>query len=257
MSDRAAFIRSICEAPRDNARRLIFADWLDECGAEPSDRDRAAFIRSQVAYARLPARCDVDPGLELKDFQQPRFYRPRCRCRVCRPRMRSYYAGRRWISWEWSGEVKFQSPRWHRGFVHSLLTNAFEFRHSCLNGVMGQHPIMMLRLRNRPHEGAGGWHWYNASADLARLQPHERASVYYARIPDDVHEYLKSPSGRWQTPQGWWAHTYPTAADAEHTLAVAMIDFGRELAGLPKLGLPTTRPKPQLAATRGAAAGEG
>jgi uncharacterized protein (TIGR02996 family) len=44
MSDRDALLAAIHQAPRDDAPRLIFADWLDEHG----DSDQAEFIRLQV-----------------------------------------------------------------------------------------------------------------------------------------------------------------------------------------------------------------
>jgi uncharacterized protein (TIGR02996 family) len=44
------FLRAICEAPDDDAPRLVFADWLDETG----DPDRAEFIRLHVRLARQP-----------------------------------------------------------------------------------------------------------------------------------------------------------------------------------------------------------
>ncbi len=55
MDQRAAFLRSICDDPDDDAVRLIFADWLDEHG-QP---ERAEFIRLQCDRAQrvepLPA----------------------------------------------------------------------------------------------------------------------------------------------------------------------------------------------------------
>lgn len=41
------------EAPRDDAVRLILADWLEENGDE-SERDRAAYLRAERAYGPLP-----------------------------------------------------------------------------------------------------------------------------------------------------------------------------------------------------------
>jgi uncharacterized protein (TIGR02996 family) len=41
------FLRAICDAPDDDAPRLIYADWLDENG----DSERAEFIRLQVRIA--------------------------------------------------------------------------------------------------------------------------------------------------------------------------------------------------------------
>src|SRR4051794_488825 len=44
MSDRDALLAAIRQAPRDDAPRLVYADWLDENG----DSDRAEFIRLQI-----------------------------------------------------------------------------------------------------------------------------------------------------------------------------------------------------------------
>src|SRR5438309_7067053 len=44
MSDRDALLAAIREAPRDDAPRLIYADWLDEHG----EADLAEFIRVQI-----------------------------------------------------------------------------------------------------------------------------------------------------------------------------------------------------------------
>jgi uncharacterized protein (TIGR02996 family) len=49
MTDREAFVAAIADTPRDDAPRLVYADWLDEHG-EP---ERAAFIRLQCRAARL------------------------------------------------------------------------------------------------------------------------------------------------------------------------------------------------------------
>ena len=50
------FLRAICEAPDDDAPRLVFADWLDENG----DPERAEFIRQHVQLARQPEAAAVD-----------------------------------------------------------------------------------------------------------------------------------------------------------------------------------------------------
>jgi uncharacterized protein (TIGR02996 family) len=44
MSDEASFLRTIQANPKDDAPRLVYADWLDECGDELSSR-KAAFLR--------------------------------------------------------------------------------------------------------------------------------------------------------------------------------------------------------------------
>src|SRR5215471_3698309 len=61
MSLHEAFLRSIIEAPDDDAPRLAYSDWLEEHG-EP---DRAEFIRVQC---RLAALDEDDP--ERRELQK-------------------------------------------------------------------------------------------------------------------------------------------------------------------------------------------
>jgi uncharacterized protein (TIGR02996 family) len=63
------FLRAICQAPDDDAPRLVFADWLDENG----DPERAEFIRLHVRLAREPDA----PGLEQRCKELFRQYWPR------------------------------------------------------------------------------------------------------------------------------------------------------------------------------------
>lgn len=46
MSEREAFVRSICEQPEDDVVRLVFADWLDEHG----EREYGAHVRKAIGY---------------------------------------------------------------------------------------------------------------------------------------------------------------------------------------------------------------
>ena len=50
-----AILQDIIEQPDDDTPRLVYADWLDEYG-DSADRDRAEFIRTQIALAREPAQ---------------------------------------------------------------------------------------------------------------------------------------------------------------------------------------------------------
>jgi uncharacterized protein (TIGR02996 family) len=64
MTDRAAFLRAICERPHDDAPRLVYADWLDEHG-DP----RGEFIRLQIDLARLPAAASHRAALAQRGVQ--------------------------------------------------------------------------------------------------------------------------------------------------------------------------------------------
>jgi uncharacterized protein (TIGR02996 family) len=47
MGDREGLLESIRTNPSDDIPRLVFADWLDECGTTSADREMAKFIRVQ------------------------------------------------------------------------------------------------------------------------------------------------------------------------------------------------------------------
>jgi uncharacterized protein (TIGR02996 family) len=60
-----ALLAAILDDPDDDAARLVYADWLEETGGQ-AERDRAEFIRVQVALARAEAvegRPEPGPGL--------------------------------------------------------------------------------------------------------------------------------------------------------------------------------------------------
>ena len=50
MTDQDSLMRSILDAPDDDAPRLVYADWLEEHG----EAERAEFIRLQIEAERLP-----------------------------------------------------------------------------------------------------------------------------------------------------------------------------------------------------------
>jgi uncharacterized protein (TIGR02996 family) len=65
LSQHEAFLRAIYDAPEDDTPRLVYADFLQENGAD----DRAQFIRTAVELARrfpaIPDEAEVPAYLEL------------------------------------------------------------------------------------------------------------------------------------------------------------------------------------------------
>src|SRR5262249_42576320 len=53
------FLQAIAEAPGDDAPRLVYADWLEDRGAD----DRAEFIRLQCELAKMDEDDPRRPGL--------------------------------------------------------------------------------------------------------------------------------------------------------------------------------------------------
>jgi uncharacterized protein (TIGR02996 family) len=65
MNQGDALLAAILDNPADDGPRLVYADWLEETGGQ-AERERAEFIRVQVALARAEAvegRPEPGPGL--------------------------------------------------------------------------------------------------------------------------------------------------------------------------------------------------
>lgn len=68
MHDHAAFLASITASPDDDLPRLVYADWLDECG-EPGASARAEFIRTQCELERCTPDDDRRMALQKRERQ--------------------------------------------------------------------------------------------------------------------------------------------------------------------------------------------
>src|SRR5262249_32889270 len=65
MSQHEAFLRSIIEAPEDDAPRLVYADWLEDQG----DLERAEFIRVQCRLAEMDEDDPLRSGLLRREYE--------------------------------------------------------------------------------------------------------------------------------------------------------------------------------------------
>src|SRR5262245_52797684 len=102
MSDEAALLAAIRDAPDDDLPRLAHADWLEEHGRQ----DRADSVRAQVARARLPE--DDDRHSEL----------------LARERLLLMQHGPDWLP----PEVPPALVRFRRGHVEELVCDAQTLR---------------------------------------------------------------------------------------------------------------------------------
>jgi uncharacterized protein (TIGR02996 family) len=142
MSDHDALLRAICESPRDDLPRLVYADWLEEHG-QP---ERAAFIRADVAAAALPEwhpdrlrhEAGIDPNTLLK-----------------RPWAAAAFGGLP-AGLRWSG-----TPLTRRGFPWSL---AALYPHDLFDrgaAVTARYPVERIEFDNAPADlrrlAAGRW----------------------------------------------------------------------------------------------------
>lgn len=134
MSDRSALIAAIREAPNDDAPRLIFADWLEEKG-DDANVARAAFIRTQIERARLPAHDPRQIDLEAREL---------------------------WLLKEfanaWRGShFLFKKSRFRRGFIEYVHVHLQHFLH---------HRRQMLDLE--PVRDISLTGWMRATDDLVK-----------------------------------------------------------------------------------------
>ncbi len=173
MSCHDAFLQEIIAHPRDDAPRLIYADWLEEQG-DP----RAEFIRTQCELARLPDDAPQRPALESREAQL----------------LNQYGA-------VWLGLLppKLRRPHFRRGFV--------ETAEASLTDYLAEHPhwrqaapILELRLQ-ADRVSRDQWRSFAACPDLAAvtvldLRRNEGASSVDGNsspTPDEFAALLESP----------------------------------------------------------------
>jgi uncharacterized protein (TIGR02996 family) len=143
-NQRLALLQAIIDDPDDDARRLVYADWLEEHGDE-SDSARAEYIRLTVEKARL-RRSD------------PRREQLLGRMRALLKQHRS-----RWFA---DSPLVRPSP-WkarHRGFIRHARGNAFQFYEHAA-ALFAAEPVTCLYL-----EPGAVFDAFAASPYLARLR---------------------------------------------------------------------------------------
>lgn len=225
--DEAAFLRAICDQPEDDAPRLVYADWLDERGDKAS-LNRATFIRAQIAYAKLPARCDkttdpLEPALTSR-----KFYRHHCRCRVCKLRRAAYYAGRSYIEWRWPPIClpHYVAPnRWQRGFIEGLRTTInLWVQHGAR--IVQATPLRYVQISDRKPYSVQiqrgdrfleRFQWYNYHSHLGDLGDCYLPPALFARL-----------QGGKRLGRDYWLRQYKTAQLAQADLSRACLLFARQ-----------------------------
>jgi uncharacterized protein (TIGR02996 family) len=216
MTERDAFIRSICEVPEDDTRRLAFADWL----AENGEADRARLIRMQC----------------LRDRYAP-------------PRV----SVRRWFAPWWSGpsSYSFHNPQWdliayprrknltapqpraclyvRRGFVDSVCLPLVVFLHDA-ESLFRTHPVAAVSLTDREPFPTYDRHEFSWTATPERdVLEDRRASC----IPRAVLALLVGGESHQIAPDA--LRFYPTPEAARGALSRGCVAYGRSLAGLDPL----------------------
>lgn len=83
MSTHSDFISAIAAAPRDDASRLVYADWLEE----HNDAHAADYLRAELDLAKLPLDSAAAPALRNRLWQAWANVEPRWLMTFTQPRM--------------------------------------------------------------------------------------------------------------------------------------------------------------------------
>jgi uncharacterized protein (TIGR02996 family) len=157
-------LRAVVTAPRDDAPRLVYADWLEEQG----DRDRAAFIRTQCELARRPADDPRRPDLAARE--QDLLDRH---------------------GWEWAEELGPKVREWvfSRGFVERVEMDLDTASAEEIGRVLQTAPVRHLRDTNQLNSLVGV---VGALPQMGRLTGLELWTLYGFRNPP-LKKILTSP----------------------------------------------------------------
>ena len=156
MTEREAFIRSICEQPEDDLRRLAFADWLDENG----ENRFAKYIRDSITDAYGG---QYTAPLEMVRESRPFFDIP----------------------------DGIESVQVRRGFIQWVFCYTASFtRHA--QKMFQENPIIEIHLADKhSYYNGSGYAWYNPS----RIRPSHNVPKE-AEIPEPIFRMLSCGEGR-------------------------------------------------------------
>jgi uncharacterized protein (TIGR02996 family) len=199
-----ALLAAIRAAPKDNAPRLIFADWLEENGAE----ERAQFVRAHLLH---PERCPAFGkmiwrllGDELGEL---------CTHRHGRGAKRQFgYAGTATVL---VGN-QFSKIRviLDRGFVTEVRTTLAVFIDHC-RSVMKDQPVCTWSLTDRlPTNSSNGEHVWLHVRDVQLNLP--------SRLPTDLHRLLDGSKSCGSTTE---SAIYASATEAKSALERACLRY--------------------------------
>lgn len=194
MSDRQSFIRAICDAPDDDAPRLIYADWLDENGEDKL----AGFIRLQCELYNLPP-AKVCNGCDPWGFS--------CRCCKLRKQINEILSGDwRVIVPTFPLLIGRASPPRFEGHAHVKFARGFVYHVELSSGdwlahadaITAEHPIREVFI-TRPLAVPATFIWNNTRY----LSFNQMAEVRWPRIkfslPLDERRTALTPV--WREPQ--------------------------------------------------------
>lgn len=231
----AALLRGVLEDPDSDHARLVYADWLEETGADPA---RAEFIRTQIKAAEWRSY------VRRHNTPCPRW----CRCGGC---LAVWREGELFSSRApgWALAVVPDRKFWRRGrwsfgggFLESLRCTETDFRRHAA-ALFAAEPIMDVWLtHHRPpefdrdvtREGrviASGYRWL-WSAVSPYVFPDHREAVGPRRDRNMIARTLAYETAFGDDHRQKF---YRDEADALAALSRLLVGWGRHKAGLPQL----------------------
>ena len=188
-TDKASFIRNICEDPFKDTPRLICADWLEEFGNDFERNTKVDRIRDCL---RSPTSSYMRSSLK-SNYQ----------------------------------EII------NRGFVSIIRTNIDYFmKHAVC--IFTDHPVTEVYLFDTRPRFVSGRSYENGKPYIFHDDCgfHQVVSQEFGSIPAKIMELMPDPE---LTYFGFHRRVFETEAEALKALSRACVDYGRNLAGLPKL----------------------
>lgn len=215
IEQRAAFMRQVCENPKDDTVRLVFADWLDEYGGDPL---RAEFIRLQIDLHHSEPGYVLDWKQNSKihdESMNPKIRRAAELCRRNFMGQQTSWSSDTFASWPTMAQL---GAVWSRGFIgewhgHTNHVVAYGDR-------IGEHPVEKFVLENIRYIVDGG------------LRGHEYVSGDNSG-PIQIFNLLESDESSPRKPDSnpYW-RSWSTRKKAEQAWSDACVKYVRQQAGI-------------------------
>lgn len=253
MSDGDRLFRAILESPRDDALRLVWADWLEEQG----DAGRAEFVRVQFelasypqdeegwGYLPRPIKHRYAKWKELKRREAALLALRRPEPNDNQHQADLWASGGGWQAVTHGGgpfwlypPAPFSSTGYDFAFRRGLVEEVTLYDHVLLNArvtaaLFSSQPLLRVALRGkRPlkEEGAEFYCWTDHRGRLTDTPDWEvPRPLFDLLLPDRRCVRVRDSSFMYST------RGYATEADALDALSAAAVRLGRRAAGLPDL----------------------
>lgn len=231
MTDESAFLRTILENTGEIHPRLVFADWLEERGADP---ERVEFIRD--------AKPDIRPWRSRAAQWRKRWLRQSI---ASFPKSYQIWMGskdilhRLFVGVNIGGSLRDSFVFVRNGFIEKISINQWAFI-KCAKGLFSAHPVRSVILT---HQDPSWPDWLVATSNGDRIEHcwmrfGERNDLRIGSMPGpgvvgpiwdkiDVQQWISTGNRRFAP--------FASRVEAYAALSTACVAWGRSLAGLPAL----------------------